>query len=97
MYLAAKLDVPPPPSEFSLSEVVPGSLHTKKNKESQDHFTSTLTKVHPLINHTSPFITNSAKAFFTSPLDKFLHTFQPSLKYTAPILTSLGIHGKDHF
>jgi hypothetical protein len=86
MYLAAKLDVPPPPSEFSLSEVVPGSLHTKKNKESQDHFTSTLTKVHPLINHTSPFITNSAKAFFTSPL-----------KYTAPILTSLGIHGKDHF
>jgi hypothetical protein len=84
MYLAAKLDVPPPPSEFSLSEVAPGFLHTKKNKESQNHCTSALTKVHPLMNYTSRFGTSSAKAFSTSSLDKFLHTFQPLLKYITP-------------
>jgi hypothetical protein len=37
MYLAVKLDIPLPPSKFSLLEVAPrfisGSLHTKKNNK----------------------------------------------------------------
>jgi hypothetical protein len=98
MYSAAELDVPPPPSEFSSSEVAPGSLRTKKNKESLgDHRTSALIKVHPLTNRTSSSSADSAKASSMSSLDEFLCTFQPSLEHIAPILTSLGIRDEDHF
>jgi hypothetical protein len=97
MYSAAELDVLPPPSEFSSSEVTPDALRTKKNKENRDHCTSALTKVHPLTNRISSSSADSAKASSMSSLDEFLCTFQPSLEHIAPILTSLGIRDEDHF
>ncbi|KIM77723.1 hypothetical protein PILCRDRAFT_91017 [Piloderma croceum F 1598] len=97
MYSAAELDVPPPPSEFSSSEVAPGlisgSLRTKKNSESRDHIRTSAV----ITNRTSSSSTDSAKASSTSSLDEFLCTFQPSLGHIAPILTSLGIRDEDHF
>jgi hypothetical protein len=102
MYSAAELDIPPPPSEISSSEVVPGlicgSLRTKKNNESRDHIhTSAVIKVHPLTHRTSSSSTDSAKASSTSSLDEFLCTFQPSLGHIAPVLINLGIRDEDHF
>jgi hypothetical protein len=104
MYSAAELDVPPPPSEYSLSEFasanIPRSSRTKTDKEIQNQDqprTSTLTKARPLANRHSKSSTDSAKATSVTWLDDFLSSFQPSLVHIASILTSLGIRHEDHF
>ncbi|KAF7969362.1 hypothetical protein HWV62_27484 [Athelia sp. TMB] len=94
MYTLADLDIPPPPSESTISEstMETASTISAKPKHTRDHSqTSTSLHAYPLLTRPASF----APAEPTS-LSGFLSSFQPSLLHVAPVLGSLGIRDEEH-